>query len=130
MIDLQETCDRDSHLILFKIIQLCPSTIYSEQILQHLPKHLKSLLCYPKSLICVLNRSSRTKVFCKKSVHRNFLFFDKVTGLRLATLLKRENLAQVFSCESCEISRNTFSNRTPFLTEHLPWLLLIKSCSG
>ena len=30
-----------------------------------------------------------------------------------ATLLKKENLAQVFSCEFCEISKNTFS------TEHL-----------
>ena len=33
-------------------------------------------------------------------------------------------LIKVFSCEFCEISKNTFSNRTPFLTEHLWWLLL------
>ena len=39
--------------------------------------------------------------------------FDKVTGLRLATLLKKEILAQVFSCEFCEISKNTL------FTEHL-----------
>ena len=32
---------------------------------------------------------------------------------RSATLLKKETLAQVFSCEFCEISKNTF------LTEHL-----------
>ena len=32
--------------------------------------------------------------------------------------IKKEALAQVFSCESCEISKNTF------LTEHLWWLLL------
>ena len=32
---------------------------------------------------------------------------------RPATLLKKETLAQVFSCEFCEISKNTFS------TEHL-----------
>ena len=30
-----------------------------------------------------------------------------------ATLLKKEALAQVFSCEFCEISKNTFSYRTP-----------------
>ena len=31
----------------------------------------------------------------------------------LATLLEKETLAQVFSCEFCEISKNTFSYRTP-----------------
>ena len=36
------------------------------------------------------------------------LFFNKVAGLRPATLLKK-TLAQVFSCEFCEISKNTFS---------------------
>ena len=30
-----------------------------------------------------------------------------------ATLLKKETLVQVFSCEFCEISKNTFSYRTP-----------------
>ena len=33
--------------------------------------------------------------------------------LRPATLLKKEALAQVFSCEICEISKNAF------FTEHL-----------
>ena len=31
------------------------------------------------------------------------------------TLLKKENLAQVFSCEFCKISKNTFSYRTPLV---------------
>ena len=57
-------------------------------------------------------------MFCKKSVITNF---TKFTGnhlcLRPATLLK-ETLAQVFSCEFCEISKNTF------FIEHLWWLLL------
>ena len=44
-------------------------------------------------------RSSRTEVFCKK-------------------VLKKETLAQMFSCEFCEISKNTFS------IEQLWWLLL------
>ena len=39
---------------------------------------------------------------------------------RPATLLKKEILAQVFPCEFCEISKNTF------FTEHLRWLLLEK----
>ena len=32
---------------------------------------------------------------------------------RPATLLKKQTLAQVFSCEFCEISKNTFFHRTP-----------------
>ena len=32
---------------------------------------------------------------------------------RPATLLKKETLAQVFSSEFCEISKNTFFHRTP-----------------
>ena len=55
----------------------------------------------------------------KKGVLRNFagkplcqcLFFKKVTDLRPATLLK-ETLAQVFSCEFCEISKNAFIQNT------------------
>ena len=61
------------------------------------------------------------EVFCKKDVLRNFtkftgkhlcqsLFFNKIVGL--------ETLAQVFSCEFCEMSKNIFS------IEHLWWLLL------
>ena len=68
-------------------------------------------------------RSTRPEVFCKESVLKNFtkftgkhlcqiLFFSKVQ------LLKRETLAQVFSCEFCEIFKNTF------FIEHLQWLLL------
>ena len=44
-----------------------------------------------------LFRSSQPEVFCKKGL--NFI--------------KKETLAQVFSCEFCEISKNTFSHRTP-----------------
>ena len=70
-----------------------------------------------------LLRSSRLEVFCKKDVLINFakfigkylrqrLFINKVVGLNLATLLKKESLAQVFPCEFCEISKNTFFYRT------------------
>ena len=65
------------------------------------------------------SRSSRPEVFCKKGVHRNFakftrkrqcqsLFFNKV-----ADLIKKDTLTQVFSCKICEISKNTFSYWTP-----------------
>ena len=63
-------------------------------------------------------RSSHPEMFCEKDVLRNFvkftgkylcqgLFFNKVAGL-----IKKEALAQVFSCEFCEIFKNTF------FTEH------------
>ena len=66
--------------------------------------------------------------FTGKHLCQSF-FFNKVAGLRPATLLKKklwhrcfpeacnfikkETLAQVFSCEFCELSKNTFSYRTP-----------------
>ena len=38
---------------------------------------------------------------------------NKVAGLRDATSLKKETLAQVFSCKSCRISMSTFPYRPP-----------------
>ena len=69
-------------------------------------------------------KSSPPDVFCEKVVLRNFakftrkhlcqgLFFDKVSGA--CNFIKKEALAQVFSCEFCEISRNTFFYRTPLV---------------
>ena len=45
---------------------------------------------------------------------------NKVAGLTLAILLKKKILVQVFSCEFCEISKNTFSYRTPPLAASVP----------
>ena len=70
-------------------------------------------------------RSSRPEVFCKKGVLRNFtkftgkhlcqsLFFNKVAG-QACNFIKKETLAQAFSCEFCEISKNTFFHRTPLV---------------
>ena len=60
-------------------------------------------------------RSRRPEVFCKKGVLRNFA---KFTGKHLCQRLffiKKKTLAQVFSCEFCEISKNTFSYRAPLV---------------
>ena len=68
-------------------------------------------------------RSSRPEEFCKKGVLINLtkltgkhlcqsLLFNKIACLRPATLLKKR-LAQTFSCEFCEISKNTFFHRIP-----------------
>ena len=61
-----------------------------------------------------INRSSHQRCSVKKSVLRNF---KKFTGKHLCqtflfkacNFIKNEVLAQVFSCEFCEISKNTFS---------------------
>ena len=74
-------------------------------------------------------RSSCPEVFCKKGVLRNFakftgkhlcqnLFFNKVAGLRPATLLKNSLWHKYFSVNFPKFLR------TPFLTKHLRWLLL------
>ena len=75
--------------------------------------------------LAVKCRSSLPEVFCKKDVLGNFakftgkhlcqsLFFNKVAG-GACNFIKKETLTQVFSCEFCEISKNTFSQRTPLV---------------
>ena len=68
------------------------------------PPHIFFLFC--RSFL----RSGRPEVFCKKGVLTNFV---KFTGKYLCNFIKKETLAQVFSCEFCEISMNTFSYRKP-----------------
>ena len=66
-------------------------------------------------------RSSRPQVLCKKVILRNFA---KLTGknlnqsLRPATLLKKKLWHRCFPVNFAKFLR------TPFLTEHLRWLLL------
>ena len=75
-------------------------------------------------------RSSHPEVFCKRVVLKNFtkftgkhlgqsLLFNNVAGLRSATLLKRRLWHRCFLVNFVKILR------TPFLTEHLRWLLLL-----
>ena len=67
-----------------------------------------------------LFRSSHRRCSVRKGVLRNF---TKFTGKHLCQSLffnkVAETLAQVFSCEFCEISKNSF------FTEQLWWLLLL-----
>ena len=76
-----------------------------------------------------INRSNRPEVFCKKGVLRKFtkftgkhlcqiLFFNKVADLRPATLLKKRLWHNCFAVNFVRFLR------TPFLIEHLWWLLL------
>ena len=78
-------------------------------------------------MIIIIIRSSRLEVFCRKGILRNFakftgkhlyqnLFVNKVVGC--ATLLKKRLLQWCFSINFAKFLR------TPFLTEHLLWLIL------
>ena len=63
-------------------------------------------------------RSSRLELFCKKGVLRNFAkFTEEKTCARVSFLnfIKKEALAQMFSCKICEVSKNTFYCRTPLV---------------
>ena len=75
-------------------------------------KHFLQL--FETQWISTLYRSSHQRSSIKKVVLRNF---TKFTGKQLCQSLffdiKKEALAQVFSCEFCEIYKNTF------FTEHL-----------
>ena len=85
-----------------------------------------------KDLDRSLIRSSRPEVFCKKVVLRNFakctgkhlcqsLFFNKVAGLRLATLLKKRVWHRCYPVNFMKFLRTTF------IIKHLRWLLLFAS---
>ena len=71
-------------------------------------------ISHTKRQIFKEHRNSCPKMFCKKGFLRNF---TKFTGKHLCQSLyfikTKEILAQVFSCEICENSKNTFSYRTP-----------------
>ena len=77
-------------------------------------------------------RSSRPEVFCKKGVPENFtkftgkhlcqsFFFNKVTGVMSAILLKKRLWYRCFPVNFVKFLR------TPFFIEHLWWLLLNKA---
>ena len=55
------------------------------------------------------------EMFYKKINLKNFVNFS---GQGTCNFIKKQTLAQVFSCEICEIVKNAF------FTEHLRWLLL------
>ena len=89
----------------------------------------------------VFLRSIRQEVFYKKGVLRNFARITGKHRARVSFLIKlqaacnfirKETLAQVFSYEICEISKNIFSYRTPPVaasTSSLPMKFVMFICS-
>ena len=91
--------------------------------------HWNALIFFDEKWYVVRFRSSRPEVFCKKGGLRNFekftekhlwksFFFNKVAGLRPATLLKRRPWRRCFPVKFVKFLR------PPYLREHLQWLLL------
>ena len=85
--------------------------------------------CFEFDEEAVAQRCSVKEVFCEKGVPRNFtkftgkhlfqsLFFNKVAGLRPATLLKMRLWHRCFPVIFVKFLR------PPLFTEHLRWLLL------
>ena len=83
-----------------------------------------------KEIQYLIHRSSHQKSSLKKGVLRNFtkftgnhlcqgLFFNKVAGLRPTTLLKIRLWHRCFPVNFAKFLR------TPLLTEHLRWLLMV-----
>ena len=78
-----------------------------------------------KQITFQISRSSYQRCSIIKGVLRNFakfigkhlcqsLFFNKVADLEPCNFIKKETLAQVFSCAYCEISKNTFLSKHVF----------------
>ena len=91
--------------------------------------YLKVLIKYGMNELFINFRSILPEVFCKKSFLRNFakftgkqrcqsLFFNKVAGLRTATLFKKRLWHRCFPVNFSKFLR------TLFFIEHLWWLLL------
>ena len=78
--------------------------------------------CQKQKSFCILkdltDRNSHRKCSVKKGVLRNFAKFTgkhlcQSLSYSLCNFIKKETLAQVFSCEFCEIFKNNFFKRTP-----------------
>ena len=81
----------------------------------------------------LIDKSSHQRCSVRKGVFRNFTkftgkhlcqspFLNKVAGLGSATLLKKATLAQVFSCEFREISKNTFFTEQLWMAASIDYL--------
>ena len=81
----------------------------SKIIYSYFQSQAQAILLIQIIFICFHMRSSHPEVFRKKGVLKNFA---KFTGKELQ-LCQMETSAQMFSCEFCEMFKNTFLQRTP-----------------
>ena len=103
-----------------------------------IPWNIELLLTFTRAILLLpsrlknftpFSRSSRSEAFCKKGVLKNgakftwkhlcqSLFFNKVSGLRSAALLKKRLWFRCFPGKFVKFKK------TAFFIEHLRWLLL------
>ena len=89
---------------------------------EKLLKLLKLNLSFPNNKIYYTPRSSYRKCSTeKKNVFKNFAKFNFLIKLLACNFIKKETPTQVFSCEFCDISKNTF------FTEHV-WATASSNC--
>ena len=67
------------------------------------------LMCSVKTVFSDTLQNSQENTCARVS----FLIKLQACGLQPCNFIKKETLAQLFSCEFCEISWNNFSYRTP-----------------
>ena len=120
-------------LPLFAVVTVLLSRLLSFILLffiENPPSRFDFCVCLKLQQRCM--RSSHMKVFCKTGVLRYFakftgkhlcqgLFFNKVAGLRAATLLKKRQQHRCFPLNFTKFLR------APFLTQHFRWLILVHS---
>ena len=68
-------------------------------------RFLRQLVTFSFFCNTPVERSSHRRCILRKDTHR---YFAKFTGKHLCLFIKKESLEEVFSCEFCEISNNTF----------------------
>ena len=84
-------------------------------------------------LEAVAQRCSVKKVFLEISQNSQENTCARVSFLincrpEVCNFIKKETLAQVFSCEFCEISKNTFSYRTPLVAASVVYSCFSTGC--
>ena len=81
---------------------------------------------FRSKVICV--RSSRPDAFCKKVFLKILQNLQENTfESEACNFIKKENLAQVFSSEFCEVFKNTFFYRTPLVTASIVSKVIVSS---
>ena len=58
----------------------------------------------------------------------SLIYLAQIVLFSACNFIKKETLAQVFSCEFCEISKNTFFYRTPLVAACILFIALIDQC--
>ena len=84
-------------------------SIHVSSNMKHITLHMTRRFSVSKCrVILEISANSQQKHLCQ------ILFFNKVAGAT-CNFIKKKTLAQVFSCEFCEISKNSFFYRRPLV---------------